>query len=170
LLTRKQKYFIVYSETIKGGVKIKPEEKFLILIKELCEKQDTIAKTLQEPLLHEFSLSELHCLDAIGNLEHPNVTNIALTMNMTRGAISKITKRLKARKLLSTYSLENNRKEVLFTLAEKGRHIFDEHRKGHIAWEKQVLSFLQAYPIENLSKIVKFLEAFNEQLKSLLKN
>jgi 23S rRNA (uracil1939-C5)-methyltransferase len=161
LLTRKQKYFIVYSETIKGGVKIKPEEKFLILIKELCEKQDTIAKTLQEPLLHEFSLSELHCLDAIGNLEHPNVTNIALTMNMTRGAISKITKRLKARKLLSTYSLENNRKEVLFTLTEKGRHIFDEHRKGHIAWEKQVLSFLQAYPIENLSKIVKFLALVN---------
>lgn len=35
----------------------------------------------------------MHCIDAIGKLEHPNVINMAKKLNMTKSAISKITKK-----------------------------------------------------------------------------
>ena len=97
------------------------EEKLLSLFKELYEKQDAIAKYHQDPSLHEYSFSDLHCIDAVGSLERPNVTNIAASLNMTRGAVSKITKRLTAKKLLLPYSLEGNKKEVCFSLTEEGK-------------------------------------------------
>lgn len=147
---------------------MKLEEQLLALFKKVYEKQDAIAKALQEPLLSECSLSELHCIDAVGRLERPNVTNIATELGMTRGAISKITRRLMTRELLRSYSLESNRKEIYFSLTEKGKRVFDEHRKGHLAWEKRDLGFLRSYPADKLSDIVEFLGAFDRHLRSLL--
>lgn len=56
----------------------------------------------------------------------------------------------------------------IFVDTEKGKYVFDEHRKGHLAWEKRDLGFLRSYPAEKLSEIVEFLEAFDRHLRSLL--
>ena len=46
------------------------------------------------------AIRETHCIDYIGRLELPNVTKVAEHMGMTRGAISKMTKKLLAKGLI----------------------------------------------------------------------
>ena len=68
-----------------------------LLLKELAlmlERQDMLSKLTEGKCLDEYGYSETHCIDYIGRLELPNVTKIAEHMGMTRGAISKMTKKL----------------------------------------------------------------------------
>ena len=104
-----------------------------LLLKELAlmlERQDMLSKLTEGKCLDEYGYSETHCIDYIGRLELPNVTKIAEHMGMTRGAISKMTKKLLAKGLIEKYTLESNKKEVYFkcktsqTLGKKGYGVF----------------------------------------------
>ena len=55
------------------------------------EKQEILSKLTEDEKLHGYNYSEIHTIAAIGDLEEPNVTQIASYMNVTRGAISKFT-------------------------------------------------------------------------------
>ena len=57
------------------------------------EKQDILTQLNTVDDLKGYNYSEVHCIDAIGKLEHTNVINIAKKLNMTKSAISKITKK-----------------------------------------------------------------------------
>ena len=47
--------------------------------------------------------SEVHCIEAIEELNEPNVRRLTEALFMTRGAISKLTKRLEQRGLIESY-------------------------------------------------------------------
>ena len=90
--------------------------KHQILLKEIAsmlQRQEMLTKLTESVCLEEYSYSETHCIDYIGKTELPNVTKIADNMQMTRGAISKMTKKLLAKGLIEKYSLESNKKEIL---------------------------------------------------------
>ena len=53
--------------------------------------------------LHDLGYSEIHTIVAIQELEEANVTAIAEKMHMTKGAISKIIKRLSSLGAIETY-------------------------------------------------------------------
>ena len=61
---------------------------------EFLEKQDMLSKLTENEKLHSYGYSEIHVIAAIGDLEEPNVTALAKTLRLTKGAVSKITKRL----------------------------------------------------------------------------
>lgn len=63
------------------------ENEILNELVELYEKHDASIDVLKG-----CGYSSIHYIDAIGKLEKPNVTKIAKKLNMTRGAINKITK------------------------------------------------------------------------------
>lgn len=87
-----------------------------LLLKELAlmlERQDMLSKLTEGKCLDEYGYSETHCIDYIGRLELPNVTKIAEHMGMTRGAISKMTKKLLAKGLIEN-TLWNRTKRSLF--------------------------------------------------------
>lgn len=65
--------------------------------------------------------SEVHCIEAIEELNEPNVRRLTEALFMTRGAISKLTKRLEQRGLIESYKNPNNKKEVYFRLTEAGQ-------------------------------------------------
>jgi len=68
-----------------------------VLLKEIAsmlQRQEMLTKLTESVCLEEYSYSETHCIDYIGKTELPNVTKIADNMQMTRGAISKMTKKL----------------------------------------------------------------------------
>ena len=109
-----------------------------LLLKELAlmlERQDMLSKLTEGKCLDEYGYSETHCIDYIGRLELPNVTKIAEHMGMTRGAISKMTKKLLTKGLIEKYTLESNKKEVYFKLTDLGKTLFEEHAKRHKRWE-----------------------------------
>lgn len=140
-----------------------------LLLRELAlmlERQDMLSKLTESQCLDEYGYSETHCIDYIGKLERPNVTRVAEHMGMTRGAISKMTKKLLARELIEKYTLETNRKEVYFRLTEKGKLLFEEHAKRHRLWEKRDMNFLARYSAEEVRTVYRFMQEFNGYLES----
>lgn len=131
---------------------------------EYLEKQEMLSRLTEADFLHGYSYAEVHCIDAIKNMESPTASKIAERMKMTRSAISKMAKRLINSQLVENYSLEANKKEVYFRLTEKGRQIFIEHEKRHRLWEARDTKFFQQYSAAELQIIGNFMEEFNQYL------
>ena len=148
-----------------------------ILLKEIAsmlQRQEMLTKLTENVCLEEYSYSETHCIDYIGKTELPNVTKIADNMQMTRGAISKMTKKLLAKGLIEKYTLESNKKEVYFRLTESGTELYREHEKRHKLWEQRDSKFLERYSPEEMEIITKFMKEFNiyleEQIETYTEN
>lgn len=142
--------------------------KHQILLKEIAsmlQRQEMLTKLTESVCLEEYSYSETHCIDYIGKTELPNVTKIADNMQMTRGAISKMTKKLLAKGLIEKYSLESNKKEIYFRLTESGLELYREHEKRHKLWEQRDSKFLERYSPEEMEIITKFMKEFNMYLE-----
>lgn len=142
------------------------QEELLKEISLMLEHQDMLTKLTESQCLDEYGYSETHCIDNIGRLELPNVTKIAEHMQMTRGAISKMTKKLLAKGLIEKYTLETNKKEIYFKLTERGMILFKEHEKRHKQWEERDMQFLSRYTQDETETIMKFMQEFNEYLGS----
>ena len=144
-----------------------------VLLKEIAlmlERQDMLSKLTENICLEEYGYSETHCIDYIGKLERPNVTKIAEHMQMTRGAISKMTKKLLTKGLIEKYTLEKNKKEVYFRLTESGMELFKEHEKRHKLWEERDMQFLKRYSEEEIAILSKFMKEFNVYLEEQIEN
>lgn len=139
-----------------------------ILLQELAlllQRQELLTKLTESVCLEEYSYSETHCIDFIGKSELPNVTKIAENMQMTRGAISKMTKKLLAKGLIEKYTLETNKKEIYFKLTESGKELFAEHEKRHKLWEARDSKFLERYSAKEIEMIRTFMQEFNAYLE-----
>ncbi len=142
------------------------QEQLLKEISLMLERQDMLSKLTENQCLDEYGYSETHCIDYIGRLELPNVTKVAEHMGMTRGAISKMTKKLLAKGLIEKYTLETNKKEIYFRLTGQGQLLFDEHEKRHKRWEKRDMEFLSRYSSEEVETVYKFMQEFNVYLET----
>ena len=68
-----------------------------------------------------------------------------------------MTRRLVAKKLVTTESLPNNRKEILFRLTPLGRDVCLFHRAFDERMERGFLRFLQHYEASELQVLVRVL-------------
>ncbi len=136
---------------------------------EHMEKQEILSRMTESQKLHGYSYSEIHTLDAIGRLPSPNTTSIANELKVTRGAVSKITKKLLAEQLIESYQEKNNRQKIFYRLTNKGHILFNEHTKRHTAWLKRDELFLHRYSEEELTTVMSFMTEFNKYLESCIK-
>ena len=155
---------------VKRGKNMKEQRQLLKEIALMLEHQDMLSKLTESQCLDEYGYSETHCIDNIGRLELPNVTKIAEHMQMTRGAISKMTKKLLAKGLIEKYTLETNKKEIYFRLTEQGMVLFREHEKRHKQWEKRDMQFLDRFSKDEIAVIMKFMKEFNEHLETQIEH
>ena len=132
---------------------------------EFLEKQDVLSKLTESEKLHNYGYSEIHVIACIGELKEPNVTEIARTMKMTRGAVSKITKKLIAQNILEPYGIAGNRQKVFFSLTETGRSLYAEHARRHQLWMERDSRFLQQFSGEQLDEISRFMTKYNRYLE-----
>ncbi|MDO4838600.1 MAG: MarR family transcriptional regulator [Clostridia bacterium] len=130
------------------------------------EKQEVLSKLTGDERLHGYHYSEIHTIAAIGDLESPNVTSIASHMHVTRGAISKITKKLLAHNLIETYQQEGNKQKIFFRLTQKGRFLYDEHQKRHNLWLERDNSFISQFDDKTLEQVKSFMQSFNDYLET----
>lgn len=114
------------------------------------------------------NLLEVHCIDWIGTIEYANVTKIANGMKMTRGAISKISKRLVCKEFIESYQRPDNNKEIYYRLTKSGQHVYNEHQKCHSQARQEKLSLLDAYNDYEQSIILRFLNDINHLHNSML--
>ncbi len=135
-------------------------------LKKINEKQNELAKLVSKQILYEYSCSELDCITSIGNNAAPNVTKISKELKMTRGAISKITKRMLEKGAIESYMLDFNKKEIYFRLTELGKHIFNEHESWHEDFEKRSNFFFEKYSEDELNLIKEFMDTYSAYVDS----
>lgn len=103
-------------------------------------------------------LSEVHVIDCIGKNQLTNATFISKELGMTKGAISKITSKLLKKELIKGNHLENNKKEIYYTLTARGKEIFKVHEMLHKIEHEKFVKILSKYDKEGLSIINSFLD------------
>lgn len=108
-------------------------------------------------VLDGLNLAEVHCIDQIGVADPANVTKIADAMRLTRGAVSKITKKLLCKGLVESYQRPGNNKEIYFRLMAGGWQIFEEHKICHSKARQDKLAVLAGYNDEEQAVILRFL-------------
>ncbi|WP_130811179.1 MarR family transcriptional regulator [Olsenella sp. Marseille-P4559] len=140
-------------------------EDVLNQLAEYMERQEVLSRLTESEGLHGYSYSEIHTIRAIGDLPEPNVSSIAERMGMTRGAISKIAKRLQADGLAESYRLEGNRQKVLYRLTDAGRVLYDEHERRHALWLERDRRFVGGRNAAEVSAVQRFLADYNDYLK-----
>ena len=113
-------------------------------------------------MLRDSTTTTLRVLDAIGRSEPVNGITISEQFRIPRGTVSKITRRLVARNLISQESLPKNKKEILFRLTPLGRELFEVHRAFDEQMERGFMHFLQRYSADELQLLVRVLHDATE--------
>lgn len=137
--------------------------------KEFLEKQDVLNKIISGSKLDGFGYSQMHVIATIEDIEEANVTNISKKLNLTRGAVSKITQKLIIQNLIETYMLPDNKQKIFFKLTSSGQIIYEEHRKLHDSWLNRDSKFLANFSQSELSTISNFMDKYNEYLDLQIK-
>ena len=75
------------------------------------KEADDIYKNRADPVLSDYTVTEMHCIENIGKTESPNVTKLAAAMNLTRGGVSKMIKKILKKGAAEAYTDEANKKE-----------------------------------------------------------
>ena len=109
-------------------------------------------------LLQDTTFMMLRVLDAIGQLEPVNGITISKQYRIPKGSVSKATRRLIAKKLISQESLPNNKKEILFRLTPLGSELFHAHRAFDEQMKHGFIQFLKRYDPDQLSFMVRVLQ------------
>jgi len=117
----------------------------------------------------DLNINEVHTIDFIGKIEKVNVTKITNCLKITKGGVTKITKKLIEKGYISSYQSENNKKEKYFKLTSKGKIIFSKHIELHEQAIKKDALILSQF--DNNEKIIinEFLDALSIDFENKLK-
>ena len=119
--------------------------------------------------LKAYKPSEVHCVEHIGKNEDANVTKLAESFYMTRGAISKLTRKLMDKGLIKSYRKPDNKKEIYFKLTAHGQEVFRVHEQLHReagARDKAVFEQINEAQFEEMCR---FLENYGRHLDAEIK-
>jgi DNA-binding MarR family transcriptional regulator len=129
---------------------------------ETLEMQQWMSKHSHNPhmltMLRDMTEAMLRVLDTIGRLEPVNGITISKQAHMHKGTVSKATRRLIDQQLISTESLPNNKKEVLFRTTPLGKELFLAHQAFNDQMERDVVQCLQRYNADELQLIIRVLQ------------
>ena len=144
--------------------------KFLeALIRVLDERSQLNEQAVKEELAG-YGSSELFCVAYIGRNSDANVTKLAEVTGMTRGAISKLAKKLQDHGLIECYQREGNKKEVLYVLTDKGWQVYlklqDLNRKA----DERDRAFFETIPEEEAKALERFVGGYHAYLEKMLKS
>lgn len=119
-----------------------------------------------EDFFDELNITEVHCIHWIGSLDHANVTKVSIEMGMTRGAISKICKKLLQKNLIESYQEPENNKNIYFRIAEGGKKIFEAHKITHNRAFGEKLNIVDRYDEDEQAVILRFLMDINSLVEA----
>jgi DNA-binding MarR family transcriptional regulator len=138
--------------------------KILDLLIKMQERSDLFGHKW-DGLLDGISLGEVHCIDYIGRIDHPNVTKISESMGLTRAGISKISKKLMGKGMIESYQDSDNKKEIYFRLTQSGQLVYDKHKIIHNKARKEWLTVFENYSHEEQTAIFRFLTDISHLLE-----
>lgn len=145
------------------------EEQLTMGFRDLYNKMISLNKDKMEDALKGYKSSEVHCVEYIGKNADSNVTKLAESFYMTRGAISKITKKLIEKGLIESYQKPDNKKEIYFRLTEQGKVIYNIHEELHNEFQERDKAVFEQVTEEQFDSMLSFVEKYNTHLDAEIK-
>ncbi|MBK5432135.1 MarR family transcriptional regulator [Bacillus sp. TH25] len=145
------------------------EEKVIVGFRDLYNKIVWLNKDKMEDSLKGYNSSEVHCIEYIEKNVDSNVTKLAESFYMTRGAISRITKKLIKKGLIESYQKSDNKKEIYFRLTEQGKVIYKIHEDLHKEFEERDKVVFDQVTEEEFDSILSFVEKYSRHLDTEIK-
>lgn len=152
-----------------GGQAMNKQEQLIMNVRDLFNKMAWINKFKMEDSLKGYKPSEVHCIETIGKNVDTNVTKLAESLYMTRGAISKLTKKLIKKELIESYQKPDNKKEIYFRLTEQGKEIFRIHEELHKAFQERDKVVFEQITEEQFDNMLSFVEKYSRHLDAEIK-
>lgn len=145
------------------------EEQVLMSFRDLFNKMVWLNKFKMEDSLKGYKSSEVHCIEYIGRNADSNVTKLAESFYMTRGAMSKITKKLLKKGIIESYQKPDNKKEIYFRLTEQGKEVYKIHEKLHKEFQDRDKVVFEQITEEQFDSMISFIEKYSKHLDSEIK-
>lgn len=145
------------------------KEQTMLEFRELFNKLAWLNKQKMEKALEEYKASEVHCIEYIGQHKDPNVTKLAEHFYMTRGAISKVMKKLIQKNLVERYQKPENKKEIYFKLTSEGKAVYKTHEKLHKEFEARDEVVFESVTEEQFDNMLHFIEMYSQHLDKEIK-
>lgn len=131
---------------------------------DLLNKLRWLNQSKMKDRLQDYKPSEVHCIDYIGGNMECNVTKLAESFRMTRGAITKITKKLIEKGLIESYQKPENKKEVYFKLTAEGRGVYEIHQELHKEFQERDRVVFEQVTDEAFDHMLQFAAQYHEHL------
>lgn len=128
-----------------------------------------IEDSLKKYSLNSYKSSEIHCIEYIERNVDSNVTKLAESFYMTRGAISKITKKLIKKGIIESYQKPNNKKEIYFRLTSQGKVINKVHEELHKEFRERDKVVFEHVTEEQFDMMLSFVEKYSRHLEAEIK-
>ncbi|MEC0168302.1 MarR family transcriptional regulator [Paenibacillus graminis] len=145
------------------------EEQVLTGFRDLYNKMVWLNKDKMEDSLKGYKPSEVHCIECIERNVDSNVTKLAESLYMTRGAISKITQKLIKKGLIESYQKPDNNKEIYFRLTEQGKKINKVHEELHQEFRERDKAVFEQVTEEQFDSMLSFMEKYSRHLDAEIK-
>ena len=145
------------------------EEQAMKGLWDMFKKRMWLDSFKMKKIFKDYNPSEIHCIAYIGEDEESNVTMLADSFDMTRGAISKLTKKLVQKGLIESYQKPDNKKEVYFKLTKQGTVIYSTHEEIHKEFRNRDQPLFEQVTGEQLDVIIGFAEKYNRHLDAEIK-
>jgi len=152
-----------------GGQAMNKEEQVILGFRDLYNKIVSLNKDKMEQSLKGHKSSEVHCIEFIEKNVDSNVTKLAESFYMTRGAISKITQKLIKKGLIESYQKSANKKEIYFRLTEQGKDIYNIHEDLHKEFHQRDKVVFEQITEEQFDSMLSFVNSYNRHLDAEIK-
>ncbi|MGL4740750.1 MAG: MarR family transcriptional regulator [Sarcina sp.] len=140
------------------------DEEVIKEFRNLFNKMASLNKQKMEVVLKDYKPSEIHCIEFIGENVDSNVTKLAEAFYMTRGAISKLSKKLIEKNYIESYQKADNKKEVYFRLTKQGKEIYTTHEKLHKEFHERDKSVFNQVKDAEFDSMLRFIANYNKHL------
>jgi len=97
------------------------------------------------------------------------VTKLAESFYMTRGAISKLTKKLIEKGLIESYQKSDNKKEIYFRLTQQGKVIYQIHEDLHNEFHERDKAVFEQVTDDQFDSMLQFVDKYNRHLDAEIK-
>jgi DNA-binding MarR family transcriptional regulator len=145
------------------------EEQVIMGFRDLLNKMVMLNKFKMEDSLKGYKSSEVHCIEYIGRNVDSNVTKLGESFYMTRGAISKITKKLIEKGIIESYQKPENKKEIYFRLTSQGKVIYKIHEELHKEFQERDKAVFEQITDEQFDSMLSFAEKYSSHLDAEIK-
>lgn len=110
----------------------------------------------------DISNNDMHIIEAIGKKESKNMSTVAKSLSVTVGTLTIAINNLVKKGYVNRERSEEDRRVVLISLSQKGKHAYDHHEKFH---DEMIRATLAGMNKEQTEVLVKALQNLTEFFK-----